>query len=747
MKIRHIIYTATLFAGLSVSCVSEEPFGSGSEGQLCLVTEINGDVKVETRADDDNLTSNASLREKCVVYIESSKGVVRKFIGLDNVPQAPITLKNGHYVAEAWTGDSVSASFSSKFYRGKEEFDIAGGDNKVQVLKCNIANVIVSVNQDVLQLGLKNVKIVFSHSRGSLEFTEENIATEKGYFMMPNADKNLQYTVTGEKIDGTPIMRTGVIENVQRAHEYIMNITAEAGENNEGGGLIKISIQDVPVINETVNIYGRPTIAGEGFDIDEQIIGDRSATAGTSKAFTDHIVFVRAYAAINHIQLVFGSEFAEPLKNNTIHLFHPDGLTKSDLADLGIDWDGPTERFDAGPENMRMEEMRITFKKKFFDSLAPLATEYKIKIIVQDNQEDGSKTSTATLRIATSEEAIEHKAPVETADAPDPVAEPMAILAHSATVYGKLVDETVSDYGIKYRKQGTSNWTAVSAKNTRATSTKYSVNLTGLEAGTTYEYKAYSDEYDDGAILTFTTESHFIIPNASMEQWSNYSSNEKILLPGAGGERTFWDSGNHGSATMSVTLTQSSEDLKHSGNLSAKLRSQFVGIGSVGKFAAGNLFVGEYYKTNGTNGEIYFGREYNGSHPKALKLYVNYRPAVADKNGSKNGKLKQGDLDKGQVYVALTTEKIHIDTRYPDTMLWNTDAESVLAYGEKIFSENYGPDGSLQELIIPLDYKASAKSIKPQYLVIVCTASYYGDYFDGGEGSTMYVDDFELIYE
>ncbi|MDE7116306.1 MAG: DUF4493 domain-containing protein, partial [Muribaculaceae bacterium] len=250
------------------SCVSEEPFSNGGEGTLRLSTEIRGDVV--TRATD--LTSNQTLRDKCVVYIETSRGLIRKYNGLDNIP-ALIPLKSGSYVAEAWTGDSVSASFSSKFYRGMQQFTISDGDNKALSLKCNIANVVVSVNPDVLGLGMSDLKVTFFHSRGSLEFTDENIADAKGYFMMPNADKNLSYKVEGKKSDGSPVTREGQIQNVQRAHEYVLNITAEAGDNTQGGAWIKIRVEDIPLIEETVEIYGRPTIQGVEFNIDEQVVG------------------------------------------------------------------------------------------------------------------------------------------------------------------------------------------------------------------------------------------------------------------------------------------------------------------------------------------------------------------------------------------------------------------------------------------------------------------------------------------
>ncbi|MDE7334870.1 MAG: PCMD domain-containing protein, partial [Muribaculaceae bacterium] len=35
----------------------------------------------------------------------------------------------------------------------------------------------------------------------------------------------------------------------------------------------------------------------------------------------------------------------------------------------------------------------------------------------------------------------------------------------------------------------------------------------------------------------------------------------------------------------------------------------------------------------------------------------------------------------------------------------------------------------------------------PTYMRVVFTASKFGDYFEGGEGSLMYVDDVEIVYE
>ena len=35
----------------------------------------------------------------------------------------------------------------------------------------------------------------------------------------------------------------------------------------------------------------------------------------------------------------------------------------------------------------------------------------------------------------------------------------------------------------------------------------------------------------------------------------------------------------------------------------------------------------------------------------------------------------------------------------------------------------------------------------PKYIVIVAAASKYGDYFTGGVGSTLYLDEFSFVYD
>ena len=105
----------------------------------------------------------------------------------------------------------------------------------------------------------------------------------------------------------------------------------------------------------------------------------------------------------------------------------------------------------------------------------------------------------------------------------------------------------------------------------------------------------------------------------------------------------------------------------------------------------------------------------------------------------------KGQNDTCHVYIALTTEKIELRTRRYD--IFNKRASSVIAYGE--YQSGVDVSGSERngyaQIDVPLEYYRT--NVTPQYLIIVCSSSKYGNLFVGGESSTMYLDEMELIYE
>lgn len=732
-----ILMGAALATGiLTQACSSEEPFGSYGDGELRMKMVINSDV---TRAENDE----DALRSNCVVYISGTKGLLHKWKGLENVPES-LMLKGGEYVAEAWTGDSVSASFDKKFFRGYQPFSIQSGVNSV-VINCKIANVVVSINPETINADLmKDWTITVANSRGSLDFNADNVDYAKGYFMMPNDDTELTYTIVGKNMAGKDFSYTGKIENPERAHEYVLNIAYNPQYEDKGGAFVTIFVDESEVLVESeVTLFSRPAIKGVGYDADKQITGN----AGR---FQSQIVKVTAFGGIENLHLSTEEPEAFSFLNHDTDLMHMTADVAAEVREAGITWD---YKFN---DERNLATSYVTLDAKLLNSLAERDSEYTLKISVTDKY---GKSTEQTLRFAVGEGAVVIDDPVTLPE--ELVSDMLSVRSTTATLSGMIIDGNALNPGIRIREAGsTGEWISEyansstvaqavrrhlsPAKALRAKGVPFTVTFSGLKPGTRYEVQAFADDFQSESRF-ITTETTFSIPNASLEEWSNFVDNSKVLIPSANGNRTFWDSGNHGSATMSVTLTQGSSQMFHTGSTSASLRSQFVGIGSLGKFAAGNLFAGTYLETQGTDGRLEFGREYDGSHPSALRVWANYRPGKVDSKG-KGDYLAQGATDQAQIYVALTTAPVEIRTKKSDQKLFDPNGAEVLAYGQVTWTDSFGPDGSLEKIDIPLTYYEKAKNTKPLYLVIVCSASKFGDFFNGGEGSQMYLDDFELIY-
>ena len=161
-----------------------------------------------------------------------------------------------------------------------------------------------------------------------------------------------------------------------------------------------------------------------------------------------------------------------------------------------------------------------------------------------------------------------------------------------------------------------------------------------------------------------------------------------------------------------------------------------------GQFAGGNIYSGAFVKLVGMSGaELDFGRPYT-SRPTALHGWYDYAPVAIDYVKSPYESLK-GTMDVAKIYVALTDWSAPFRVNNADGTLFSPDDPSVIAYGELETGESTG--GQYEEFTIDLEYNDLDR--KPAYVLVVVTASKYADYFTGGNGSTMYIDEFEFLFE
>lgn len=318
----------------------------------------------------------------------------------------------------------------------------------------------------------------------------------------------------------------------------------------------------------------------------------------------------------------------------------------------------------------------------------------------------------------------------------------------TAWFYGEGLSGT--ELGFRYRKAGSEEWTTVPSEMISVDGGSFSTCVRGLEPESDYEAVAYSNS-DDSEVVTFRTEPELPLPNADFESWNQIGN---LICPYLSADNMYWDTGNKGSTTLGADYnitTYVRNDLRPgtSGTTAARLASRWVVL----KFAAGNIFTGEYAKTEGTNGRVNFGRAFT-SHPVALRGWVKFSNGNINRIGSqpKDRKLTSEDFDEGQIYIALgtwTADRYGGSSESPvqvysadESTFFNKSAADVIGYGEKIFVQ---PTNGWEEFTIPIEYKAT--DLKPTHIIIVCSASRWGDYFTGCDQNVMLVDDFELLWE
>ena len=316
----------------------------------------------------------------------------------------------------------------------------------------------------------------------------------------------------------------------------------------------------------------------------------------------------------------------------------------------------------------------------------------------------------------------------------------------TAWLYGEGLSST--ELGFRYRRAGSDEWITVPSGDIVVEGGSFHAQVRGLQPASDYEALAYSGD-DESAVISFRTEAELPLPNGDFETWGTVGG---LVCPYLSTDQMYWDTGNKGAATVNAVLTEGTPDTRPGspGKTAASLTSKFAGLGSIGKFAAGNLFVGNYYATEGTNGRVNFGRPFT-SHPVALRGWVKFTNGKIDHRGT-HPTLTTDDMDQGMIYIALGTwtaakyggtddSPVQVFSKDPNTF-FNKNAEDIIGYGELVLEKSI--DG-WTEFTIPIEYKST--DLNPTHLIIVCSASRWGDYFAGSTQNRMWLDDFELVWE
>lgn len=302
--------------------------------------------------------------------------------------------------------------------------------------------------------------------------------------------------------------------------------------------------------------------------------------------------------------------------------------------------------------------------------------------------------------------------------------------------------ETMTGYFL-YRSSDSEEWITVNGNAVTQEGGSFHTRLIHLEPLTKYVVKAMAVDADgnieEGNEVSVQTDVTRILPDGNFDEWWK---NGKVWYPwNKDGER-FWDTGNTGAAIAGDSNAVPSDDTPTGTGKSAMLETKFASVLGIGKLAAGSIFTGSFRKVDGTNGILDFGRPWT-ERPTKLKGYMKFKTAPIN-YASNEWKDLMGRPDTCHIYIALTdwTAPFEIRTNPSKRNLFDKDADYIIAYGELLRGND---TNGWEEFEITLNYRSVTKV--PGYIQITCAASKYGDYFTGGTGTVLWVDQFSLSYD
>ena len=649
------------------------------------------------------------------VYSVDSQGekTLIRLYSYDEVKDMKMWLVAGKYSIAVEGGVKSPASFTDIYYQGHTDFELAAGEDKTINVKVSPKNTLIKVVFDEsVTTKMKNAQAVIaiddafrvdkiiSGEVANLTYKQ----TAVGFFMIDEEQTSFAWNFSGDVTSkGTSVEKMGVYtpaDGFKEGAQYTITFKY----SDDLGGYITMDI----AVDESVKEFDNMLV----FKPEPQITGPALEDEMRVYAGVDALTYdVKAIAELTTIKVAVGDNVytyttVEGATSNNDGYFT---VAKADEAS-NLNWS-------------------VTLGDELLTNVA--AGSQKVTITATDVE--GVEGEVEAMFFG------EGTFGMETIDA----------WTTTAKLKAYVNDAAAQGVKIYYRESGTTDWSVADA--VASGDNVYSANVTGVDGGRTYEYYLEYADQQKGVVATFKTFG-VQIPNAGMEEWQGDSP----LLPYT--SKQWWDTGNHGSSTLGKNVTTNSNEVRpgSTGKSSAFLKSQFVGIAGIGKFAAGNIFFGKYLSTNGTNGVIGFGQPFTYDYrPKKLVVWYKGRVGSCDYAG---GPVTKGDSDKATIYVWLCnwTGQHSVSTADSSTFVnpetTATTAEgNVLGYGvwnRVITSTDSGADNGWTKLEIPITYREGEgfSGVKPNYLVISCAASGYGDYFAGSTDSYMYVDDFEFVY-
>ncbi|MBR5706311.1 MAG: PCMD domain-containing protein [Bacteroidaceae bacterium] len=246
---------------------------------------------------------------------------------------------------------------------------------------------------------------------------------------------------------------------------------------------------------------------------------------------------------------------------------------------------------------------------------------------------------------------------------------------------------------------------------------------------------------DEGAVVTKDGQLY----NMNFDLWCKDGSYYECYGENASSwQKSVWGSANSSTAKLGKSTCIPETDflaLSGEGKHAVMLRTEQINAVVAKKLAAGSIFTGQMGSVSLTklSASLKWGIPFT-LRPVSLEGYACYKPVNIDVVKSPYEDSK-GTLDNGHVFVLLTDWEKQFTVDPASNKFVDIDNDpNIIGYGKVTFDHTMD---DYEKFNLTIDYRNDRT---PKYVVIVASSSALGDYFTGGRGSTLYLDEFKFIY-
>lgn len=624
----------------------------------------------------------------------------------------PIELVRGNYTAKVSSVDGFDAAFDAPFYVGEQDFLLKQDVLNVIDVSCSLANILVTTEfTDSIKENFQEYVVTVSNGLGTLTYSSvDGSVNKEGYFSVTD---QLTWSLILKNNRGQVYAELNDTYTDLKANQHYKLIFDLSADTDFGGAAVTVSLDDSTTSKEYNLLLDfeagiRPAVTSDNFDLCRVPVFPEGGPASATFKVSAPGGFKTFTIGHNNAKLT-----AAGLASSNNFMAASSSVISS-YASLGI-----TMSYVAAGDKETVVDMGA-----FLDRL-PVG---KYQLIFNITANDGRS------RVQYVDFEISLLADVEAVSATP--------WAKFATLTAKWYpDEIPASISFQYKKSQADEWITVESSEVVVNNLEktYSAEIYNLDPATQYTFKAISEGVTDTKQKTFTTESTPTLHNMNFDSWYKSGSS---WYPNASGNY-IWDTANEGANTVSAVNPTTPESnvvaVSGSGKQAARLESKVV----FDNFAAGNIFTGDFGKASLSplGATLTWGVPFTG-RPVALRGYYNYIPVNITHTKAPYKHLA-GTLDQMQIQILLTDwdAPFAINTATSTFVLYDNDP-GIIARGHLEHGAN---TNGYVNFTMELVYRNTTRI--PKYIVIVAAASRYGDYFTGGKGSVLYVDEFELVYD